>query len=655
MRDLDIKLLLSSLTGVAITRVAMPLLSGQLNLRNRKLIWHAFKPSTLPAHLPAKMKGEISKFFNDYASAYKQFVPEGQMNSFESMLFCWYAEDASITQDDINRIDQSNLPDKEQIKSVAQFIQDNGVPLAKSRAEWEENPSGKPSYNGSDVHREHFGWAWGATELPMEDDGRRRARPIPEAKLNDQTWLQSHVFDKKEILVSVATAEQDGAYGIFFTDGTDILPVIPEAMIKEMKQYMAGQDKPLTPDTPVMKHLLKSYGGFEKFFIFRSQHDPHGKGMEWAFTPGEKRFLLDKRKTADEREWDIKEDINDPHPKGVHWKDATSGIRPPKPANDGRHRGMYVSGGPYKKQQKIDPRIFVAMIRANGTMYWQNESDPSVQINMTEQQVDHFNGYKNKVFALANPGYRKWGFDISNPEQKAKYQKYLDDCVYLDKLRNFVVETTGKTHVASQKYQCIMVAPRFTFGKQVGETETAGFLYHSKTESPNTENVEEHPGLFTGKRDEWVIEKTEYDMSDARAEKFKYSKDIPQAVHGFGALSDHQNGMSAEDAVQKAVQLYRIPQSVIPNAAAIEAAQAAFDNAQNYYKSKNTPQSVPGAQVAPNQTVNNVPVNNTQSQSPVMQPQQLPKTPTVTQNNTIEEDQLAKSSKDILDKIKKLG
>src|SRR4051812_24940589 len=113
MQDFELKSLISRLTGVTLVKQAMPLMSGQMNLKNRKLLWHLFNPQTIPVHLPGKMKSEVSKFYNDYASYYKQFVPEANAASFDSMMFAWYAEDASVTEDDMKRIEQSNLPNKD--------------------------------------------------------------------------------------------------------------------------------------------------------------------------------------------------------------------------------------------------------------------------------------------------------------------------------------------------------------------------------------------------------------------------------------------------------------------------------------------------------------------------------------------------------------
>jgi hypothetical protein len=302
------------------------------------------------------------------------------------------------------------------------------------------------------------------------------------------------------------------------------------------------------------------------------------------------------------------------------------------------------------------------MIRANGTLYWQQESNPTVQINMTEEQVDHFNEYKNRVFALGSPGYKKWGFDPNDAEQKEKYQQYLNDCNTLDQLRNFIVETSGRAHVASQKYQVVMVAPRFTFGKQVGETETAGFLYHHKTESPN-QPMEQHGGEFTGMRDEWVIEKAEYDLSAAREEKFKGGMDIPQSVHGMGALSDTQNSDTCDHAVKRAIQLYRIPNSVWPPDNRIQAAQDAFDNAKNFYKSMGNEEEQPidnSGNASQPQMPTTDPLANTNPQEQVpANAEQVQKTvptaPAIPQKQPEEELSFAKSSKDIVSNLKKLG
>lgn len=628
MKDFELKKLISKLTGVNILspyKTAMPLLSGQMTLKNRQLTWHRFNVSQIPDHLPLRMKNEMSSFINRYVSAYKQYVSAEMQQDFSSMMFAWYAEDSSIGEDDFKRLQESTHPHKDKLVEVANFIQARGVPLAKSQVEFNQTRSVRDKeggYNGGEVHAQNYGWAWGAKEAPSEDNGERRFHKFlsPKQK-NDPTFIES-VYAKNGVIVQVTTAQVENGWGIFFTDGQEILPVIPEAAIKKM-QELGGT---LSPDSTMNKEIMRGFGNIHRWFAHRSENDPTAIA---SFRPNERRFLLDNEQ--------------DPKPKAIYWFNANEGGKKViGPAFDGRHRGMFEQRNKYNKRESIDSKVYTLMIRANGTLYWQNEADKKITFNATQEQVDFFNHTKGNWLVLTEPGYKKFSFDDPNLQKK-----YYDDCYYLNELRDFITSTSGRWHVASQSYQVILVGPRFTAADQVGPNQTPGYLYHPEQEAANIP-LEEHSGEFTGKRDDWVLEKHEFYISTFREAMMKGKFDAPTSEIG-PALSD---GMvkTCNDAVQRAISKYHIPNSVLPSGNEIKAAQSAFDNAQTAFTNQfNQINNDLNNQVNPAETLENNEQNGTENQ---INDNSVPQQNVENKENT---DVLNKSSKDILFKIKKLG
>lgn len=566
MKDRQIKQIISQLTGVELVKTAMPLLKGQIPIKDRRLNWHAYKPgSALPDNLPQYMVNDLEKRVTSFSEAYMQFVSDANVEAFSSMVFIFWADDPSLKQEDFEFIRGADyLPEheKQELLRVAKFITDKGVPLAMSPREFK--PNEKPSWNGSPSYTKAYGWAWGAKEGPLTDPGNRFSRHVPEENLRDANWLKKNVDDKNQVLVQVVTAQMGGKWGIFFQDESgEILPVVPEKFLEVMRQSAGpgGDDENL--DTKI--NILREGGGIDKFYGARGYNNPNAKG---TFTPGSGRFYL---QTPD-----------DPRPRPVNWKHKNT--TPLGDVYENRTQFTYRKQSPTNRRKyTTDPNVYKAMLRVNGTMYWQNEADSSIKIDMTEAQVDYLNHFKGKWFRLGEPGYRTYVF--SQPEQQNRYQQ---DCESLNKLWDVLRDANRVNHAASQMYQTIIVGPRFTEAHQSGEKTVPGILAHP-------ENVSEEPsehrvsGDFTGKRDVWVVEKHEYPISEERNEQSKRGFFVPQNITGRGAIHDESAAGNVFSAISLAVRNYQLPQHVIPSQAALKAAQDTFNAAQSHFKNADNP------------------------------------------------------------------
>ena len=306
MHDNQLKRLISKLTGVDLIKTAMPVLSGQNVLDKRSLVWHRFDVTKEPPiHLPQLMRMEMPKLINKFISSYKKHVPDANAAAFTSMVFVWYGEDPSVTEDELKKISESNLPQdqKDKLLEVANFIQKWGVPLAKTKEEFEKSRKATDrdgQYNGGQVHLENFGYAWGAEKKSYTDDGSRETTHIPRKKMNDPAWKQKNIEEKGKVLVGVVTAPTatPNGWGIFLNDGSEFLPPVPEKFLQKMRDLRASSNQPLNPDDPAMLEIIKQCGGIDKFFGFRSVKNPDSPATRRTFTPCQKRFLLDNPELA---------------------------------------------------------------------------------------------------------------------------------------------------------------------------------------------------------------------------------------------------------------------------------------------------------------------------------------------------------------------
>jgi hypothetical protein len=589
MRDQQVKHLLSKLTGISLLKKAMPMVPGQVSLKNRRLIWHRYDANQMIA-IPTIMKSEMDSLIEQFHSSYSQYA---QGMDFGGMVFAFYANDSSVTEQDFSLIEGSNLPDetKKEFLRVAQFLTDHGVQLWWS-PEQMANYMGrgdKSSINGSDLHRKTFGYAWGAQKQIDPERKIRQTQHLDPDKamrlMNDDSTV-AEMQAKNQRIVQVITGEKNGRFGIFFTDGSQLFSVVPDAYFDALKSGLAQQGQPLDENSGADKSILRDLkSGIEKFFTIQSQLHPDLK--KERFLPNQKRFILD---TPD-----------DPKPKPVFGFNVGAGsAKKVGPAHDGRHLG----------NTEPDKR-YIACLFNDGTMYWQKESDKSVRFPMTEAQVDTFNGWKKSYWVITNPDNFEWSFQ--DPQQE---QQYRHDAGVMNQISDFLqAHSNTERHVASQKFQTVIIGPRFTNSSQIGEEQTIGTMSHPETFIEGLDN-----GQFVGKRGDWVVVKKEYNISSLS----QLSTMPGQAVSGTGPL---QGFPSLQQAISEVYTKYKVPAHILPDQKTIEAAQMAFSNAQKAFGTQapqNIDQPLPGEQMA---VVDNQTQQTTLQPVPQVVDQQNPSVP----------------------------
>ena len=618
MQELQVKNLLSKLTGV---RLAMPMVPGQVSLKNRNFIWHRYHPGQQAA-VPEIMKTDMDSLIHNFQQEYSQFA-EG----FGDILFAFYANDSAINERDLETIEQSKLPPetKQEFERVAKFITDHGVQLWWSPEQMNryEGFGDKGSINGSQLHRKIFGYAWGAEKVVDPDKKTRQTQhldPEKAMRMMGDDKLKADMESKNQRVVEVVTAEKNGRYGIFFTDGSQLFSVVPDAYFDALKSGLASKGQELDENSGADKGILRDLkSGIQKFFTIQSQLHPDLKKEQ--FLPNQKRFVLDSPE--------------DPKPKPVFGKNVQPGS-PKKvgPAHDGRHMG----------NTEADKR-YIACLYNDGTMYWQKENDKNVKIPMSEAQVDSFNGWKGSYWTITNPDNFEWKF--KSPDQE---EQYRHDCRIMNELSDFLQANHlgGERHVASQKFQTVIIGPRFTHGAQTGEEQTMGRMSHPDT---FIEGLGDGSKQFIGKRGDWVIVKKEYNISSLS----QLSTMPAQAVAGTGAL---QGVPQLSQAISELYSRYKVPGYLLPKEKEVQAAQQAFDNAQKAYASK-TPKQQENPQPDDIMNVNHeeqvsqpqvgLPVNQHQEPKPIEEPVQ----PLQNTQIAVKANVFTKSSVDILRKIRR--
>jgi hypothetical protein len=278
-------------------------------------------------------------------------------------------------------------------------------------------------------------------------------------------------------------------------------------------------------------------------------------------------------------------------------------------------------------------------------MYWQKENDKNVKIPMTESQVDSFNGWKGSFWTITNPDNFEWQFKAPDQEQQ-----YRQDCQVMNELSDFLqAHHNVERHVASQKFQTVIIGPRFTHGGQTGHEQTIGTMSHPDT---FIEGLGDGSGKFIGKRGDWVIVKKEYNISSLS----QLSTMPAQAVSGTGPL---QGVPTLSDAVSEVYTRYKVPAHVLPPKQEIQAAQQAFDNAQKAHGAaapQQRPEPEPGdmAEVNMEDQVSNMQPQQTPQPLPAANPMEEQK-PTLQNTMAGSSSVFMKSGSDILRKLKNLG
>src|ERR1035437_5476027 len=176
MDSVNVKRLLSKLTGIDLIKESMADVSGVLNIKNRKIEWHPIGNVEQLKGVPEIVVENIREMQSNFA------------NSFNGaqMIFSYVGEDPAIPATSLDMIEKdASLPPekKQQFMKVIRFMDQFGIRLLMSpRAmAYSKTKGDKSKVNGSEFFFNNFGYAWGASKVPT---GKvRSAYPITEINL----------------------------------------------------------------------------------------------------------------------------------------------------------------------------------------------------------------------------------------------------------------------------------------------------------------------------------------------------------------------------------------------------------------------------------------------------------------------------------------
>lgn len=254
MNDLQLKRLISKLTGVQLHKEGMAQVAGQGELD--ALTWHRFRlnqsvndmqghAGTIPAGLREKMQYELERWRKTHLA----FLPEQSKQAYDSTTMIWYAPDFSFSQEDetflreqnpqafLQQGDQPGAADerRDQAMRAVERIKANGVPLWMSPEEWQQYSAGRNDkhqhFNGSDWHFQNTFWAWGgrmiedgpatSTRVPVLSGGNGFFTPTQLAQWEMDPNRASKVESnrnkgRREAELVVARVPAGDAYGLFY-------------------------------------------------------------------------------------------------------------------------------------------------------------------------------------------------------------------------------------------------------------------------------------------------------------------------------------------------------------------------------------------------------------------------------------------------------
>jgi hypothetical protein len=236
--------------------------------------------------------------------------------------------------------------------------------------------------NGSQKYFENFGYAWGAKKAATNRN-IRRADYIPPEKAHQimQNPEQSEQLDQQgKRIVKVVTAQKNGAWGVFFTDQTNLYPVIGDNYYAQSKTNEGDNglaDKGMFAATK---------GQHRKFYGYSSDE---GRGKVFTM-PTQTQFLLPGGP-------------QDPNPQPVH-KGGLAGV--------GRGERFYL------------------WIKNDGTLWWLPSHEAreilggqGQPIPLTKEQVDKLNLENGEYFVLTNPDKFVYSLDTLDPVSRQKAEQ----------------------------------------------------------------------------------------------------------------------------------------------------------------------------------------------------------------------------------------
>jgi hypothetical protein len=610
MNDIDLKSYISKLTNVDLVyRTAMADVAGSIAIRNRKLQWKPYIGND--ETLPPEMNREISNLVNSFSNGFHQLSDPKFQNT--KMIFVYYASDPAVNEDYLKVIKNSNDPRKNQFLTLIDWLNNNGARLwlsAKGIALHKRDKNSnilEDSNNTSNKWLETYGYIWG---LKKKGDYRnvRSAHFLGDEKANDPSVIQ-RVSQNKQKIVKVVTLAKNNGYGIYFTDGNSVYPVIGD------NYYAAARTNENSKELVDPAIFARSKGQFSKFFGIREG------GMVNKIIPTQSKFAIINNKII--------------YVPKTSWKDT-------------RSQGL---------------QLFTLTIKEDGTLWWEPEKGDKL-IPLSREQADAFNLQKDQYYVLSNPDTQVYSWDTlpedtqeEVQEKEAKIQDWKQKTEQLDELYDFLLAKSAELnkeppHVALNAFKYAIIGPRFTNAYNINPGETVG-----KMRAPEhfKENLNPMGDQFIAKRGEWITVGNEFNQ--AKAENSGGKRNAAQSIDGLGAISGFK---TVQDAINKCFSTWNI-NCEKPDNTTLAQAQEAFI-AATVEKIPNTPNetNIPNKQNGDN-------INNT---SPALKENKT--IPTNTEDTTkikeeptainddLDESKLAskkfsfyKESQEIINKIKK--
>ena len=548
--------LISRLTRVPLMREGMADVPGVKRIKNREgLEWQEFNGDSID--IPPIVKSELTNIMSDFQSKFHEFAG-GNENT--RMIWAYCTKDSAIQQAHLQALEQSDDPRKGQFLSIIEWMNKFGARLWMSPGSIERyiQQSGQKVQNSSNTSQkwlEQFGYIWG---LKKKGDYRnkRDAKDISDEHVevikNDTAQLEQMEQSGQKIM-QVVTAQKNGAWGIFFTDGHNIVPVIGE------DYYNSSKTNEHSNDWVEWDTFRDESGQHSKYFGVKSTQ-PDGNVKKQFVYPTSTQFLLP-------------EGEQDSNPK-------------------------VVSKAEIKNTSSQGQPIYYLWIKNDGTLWWvpkearndiagkerkgkkRDGSTSGKPFPLTKEQVDAMNLLKDKHVKITKPHAMVYSWDTlpeQEPEDKEIKQKKMQDWQEKTHLMNQMYDFFSEhpqlppMDVRLQATKYVIVGPQFKKGENTGSQETMGRMksHHTLIEDV-TPGSEDHYAVRKG----WVIVGGEFNAARAEA-RGERGLAPAQSIDGMGPLTPRA---TVYEAINDAFSSWKINVPK-PPADELQSAQSAFDAA----------------------------------------------------------------------------
>jgi len=576
-------------------REGMADVPGARRIKNRGLEWTEFSPGN--SDVPPLVASEISNIMSDFESKFQE-NSDGQTGV--RMIWAYSTNDASIQSKHKQAIETSNDPRKDQFLQLISWMDKYGArlfmsPNAIARYRQQSGQNVQESTNTSEKWLEQFGYIWGLGKVGNYRN-KRDAHDVSDEHAemikNDPKKIEEmKAADQK--LLTVVTAPTNGAYGIYFSDGHNLTPVI-------------GNDYYASSKT---NHTNRNWVDWD---TFRSESGQHSKYFGVTSKEG-----IDVKKTLvypTSTQFFLAEGEQDPKPQVISKADLKSSVAEkteytwngavvPSQEITKSGRGSYIwnkSDGtsvniPAKELQIKEQTVYYLWIKNDGTLWWvpkslRNEiagkerkgkidsSESGKPVPLTREQVDFFNLFNGKHVRVTKPDTHVYSWDSlteGTPEEKSdkqlKIQDYHQKTQLMDDLYDFFESRPGveSPDVRLQATKYVIIGPQFKKAQNTGVQETVGRMKSHHTHLQDmTPGSNEHFATRKG----WVVVGGEFNSARAEARGEKGIAPA-QSIDGLGPMTTYA---TVYDAISHAFSSWKINCSP-PDSSSLQSAQAIFN------------------------------------------------------------------------------